>query len=177
MAISLLLFAALLRNLLTTEQSGSFVQNNFARDDGRANDLEMIHAAPGDLPKNGKKKMEKADSSLRSDSNQASAADLLCPNQQGGTATDLLPGAAHTITTPSSPTLAGDILRGADEIAAFLFGDRSDRRKVYNLVETGMLPHFRLGVSICARKSALLEWIKAQEMQQLPWRPKKWPLD
>lgn len=70
--------------------------------------------------------------------------------------------------TPSSatlpgPSLSGDLLHGADEIAAFLYGDAAQRRKVYNLVETGRLPHFRLGAMICARKSVLLAWIAEQE--------------
>lgn len=60
-------------------------------------------------------------------------------------------------------TLAGDILYGADGIAEFLYGDRKLRRKVYNLVETERLPHFRLGAVICARRSVLLGWIKSQE--------------
>ena len=46
--------------------------------------------------------------------------------------------------------LACDILYGADGIAEFLFGHRKHRRKVYNLVETTRLPHFRLGATICA---------------------------
>jgi hypothetical protein len=62
-----------------------------------------------------------------------------------------------------TPTLGDDILRGADDIAAFLYGDARHRRKVYNLVETDRLPHFRLGSTVCARKSVLLSWIKLQE--------------
>jgi excisionase family DNA binding protein len=65
----------------------------------------------------------------------------------------------HTIT----PAIGGDILRGAGEIAAFLYGNEMHRRKVYNLVETKRLPHFRLGSLVCARKSVLLAWVKAQE--------------
>lgn len=59
--------------------------------------------------------------------------------------------------------LADDILRGADKIAEFLFGDRAERRKVYHLAERSQLPVFRLGVVLCARKSVLLAWIAAQE--------------
>jgi hypothetical protein len=61
------------------------------------------------------------------------------------------------------PEFANDLLRGADEIAQFLFGDRKYRRKVYHLVATSNLPHFKLGAMICARKSVLLQWIKDQE--------------
>ena len=70
----------------------------------------------------------------------------------------------------SAPSIGGDILRGADDIAAFLYGDARHRRKVYNLVETKRVPHFRLGATICARKSALMAWIKAQEDGELKAR-------
>ena len=64
---------------------------------------------------------------------------------------------------PCTATLGDDILRGADDIAAFLYGERGHRRKVYNLIERNHLPHFRLGSTVCARKSVLLGWIKSQE--------------
>ena len=60
---------------------------------------------------------------------------------------------------------ARDLLRGADEIAAYLFGTESDRRKVYHLVATSKLPIFKLGSMICARRSVLMRWIEAQEGQ------------
>jgi hypothetical protein len=59
--------------------------------------------------------------------------------------------------------LANDLLRGADEIAKFLYGDSTQRRKVYHLAATSNLPVFKLGSMICARKSVLLKWIKDQE--------------
>jgi hypothetical protein len=59
-------------------------------------------------------------------------------------------------------SLADDILEGAEEIKAFLFGARGDRRRVYYLIERGGLPHFRLGGRIYARKSTLLNWIEQQ---------------
>ncbi len=71
----------------------------------------------------------------------------------------------------ASPTLAGDILHGADAVAEFLYGDRKSRRKVYHLVENANLPVFRLGVNICARKSVLLEWIGRQERRQVVVTP------
>lgn len=73
---------------------------------------------------------------------------------------------AHLNVARAVAPLAGDILHGADAIAAFLYGDKSHRRKVYNLVETARLPVFRLGVNICARKSVLLGWIEEQERRQ-----------
>jgi hypothetical protein len=60
-------------------------------------------------------------------------------------------------------SLAGDILYSAYGIAMFLYGDAKLRRKVYNLIETGRLPHFRLGATVCARKSVLVAWIAEQE--------------
>jgi hypothetical protein len=65
--------------------------------------------------------------------------------------------------TERDPEFAQDLLRGADEIAQFLYGDREQRRKVYHLVATSNLPVFKLGSMICARKSVLLRWIKDQE--------------
>lgn len=66
-------------------------------------------------------------------------------------------------TEEACPDLAGDILRGADQIAAFLFGNVKERRKVYHLAEKSNLPIFRLGAVICARKSTLWRWIEEQE--------------
>jgi hypothetical protein len=56
-----------------------------------------------------------------------------------------------------------DMLRGADEVAEFLYGSKAFRRKVYHLASTSNLPIFKLGSMICARKSVLLAWVKAQE--------------
>jgi hypothetical protein len=67
-------------------------------------------------------------------------------------------------TPPKIPNeLADDILRGADQIAEFIFGERGSRRKVYYLAECSRLPVFRLGSVLCARKSVLLRWISGQE--------------
>lgn len=59
--------------------------------------------------------------------------------------------------------LSHDILRGAEQIAAYLFGDAKLRRKIYHLAQTGNLPVFRLGSTLCARKSKLLHWIEEEE--------------
>lgn len=56
-----------------------------------------------------------------------------------------------------------DVLRGANEIAEFLFGSKAVRRKVYHLASTSNMPVFKLGSMICARKSVLLAWVEAQE--------------
>jgi hypothetical protein len=63
----------------------------------------------------------------------------------------------------NDPEFAKDMLRGAEEIAQFLYGDRESRRKVYHLVATSNLPVFKLGSMICARKSVLLKWVTEQE--------------
>lgn len=62
-----------------------------------------------------------------------------------------------------------DVLRGAAEIAEYLFGSREFqfRRKVYHLAATSNLPVFKIGSMICARKSVLLQWIKDQEDHRL----------
>jgi excisionase family DNA binding protein len=76
----------------------------------------------------------------------------------------LLKGAALLETPPTTPAqLASDILHGAGQIAHFLYGHEKHRRRVYRLVEAGRLPHFRLGTSVCSRKSVLYHWIKQQE--------------
>jgi hypothetical protein len=58
---------------------------------------------------------------------------------------------------------AKDLLRGADEIASFLYGDGKLRRKVYHLVATSNMPVFKLGSMIRARRSVLIKWIADQE--------------
>ena len=63
-----------------------------------------------------------------------------------------------------APSMGSDLLRGADQIADFMFGTPDERRKIYHLAETSKLPVFRLGALLCARKSTLLSWIEAQEI-------------
>jgi len=59
--------------------------------------------------------------------------------------------------------LSDDLLEGAAEIAAFMFGDKSKTGKVYHLARTSRLPFFRSGTRLCARKSTLLRSIEDQE--------------
>jgi len=68
-------------------------------------------------------------------------------------------------STGPPPDLSDDLLFGAASIAEFLFGADGDRRKVYTLLESGKnkLPFFRVGTTICARKSAILGSIAARE--------------
>lgn len=78
-----------------------------------------------------------------------------------------------SIATPAplpvaNSNLAEDLLRGADNIAEYLYGDAGQRRKVYHLAETSRLPIFRLGSVLCARRSVLIQWIAEQERRG--WR-------
>jgi hypothetical protein len=73
----------------------------------------------------------------------------------------------------SPTTLGNDILEGADNIAAFLFGSKDLRRKVYYLSERCKLPIFRFGSMLCARKSTLMEFIVGQEIEYLLGEPEE----
>lgn len=54
----------------------------------------------------------------------------------------------------------GDLLMGANAIAATL---GITRRQAYRLIYDGLLPTFKLGGTVSARKSSLLRWLEAQE--------------
>ncbi|HEY0832504.1 MAG TPA: Bro-N domain-containing protein [Azospirillum sp.] len=60
------------------------------------------------------------------------------------------------------PTLADDMLEGAEGIAAFM---GLSPRQIYH--QQKRLPLFRVGAIICARKSTLLRWIAEQESAAL----------
>jgi hypothetical protein len=66
----------------------------------------------------------------------------------------------------NDPEFAQDLLRGADEIANYLFGDRKLRRRVYHLGASTNVPLFKLGAMICARKSVLIGWVNEQESRR-----------
>jgi hypothetical protein len=66
-------------------------------------------------------------------------------------------------STGPPPDLSGDLLFGAAAIAEFLFGTEGERRKVYSLIDSGSIPVFRWGTTICARKSTILQSIAARE--------------
>jgi hypothetical protein len=70
---------------------------------------------------------------------------------------------SDTHLSASEAPLADDLLEGAAQIAAFLFGDAKQRRRVYWLAQNQSLPVFRIGQSICARPSTLRRWITEQE--------------
>jgi hypothetical protein len=64
-------------------------------------------------------------------------------------------------------TLSDDLLIGAGAIARFLYGTVSKRRAVYHLAEKGVLPGFKWGGVLVARKSTLLKFLAAREREAL----------
>ncbi len=68
---------------------------------------------------------------------------------------------------PNDDALADDILFGAAQIATFVFGDPQSRKRVYYYASptnpNERLPVFRLGATLCARRSTLREWITKME--------------
>ncbi|WP_159005708.1 helix-turn-helix domain-containing protein [Bradyrhizobium sp. S69] len=73
------------------------------------------------------------------------------------------PPPSSRLNKEASASLFGDILYGADEIAEFMRGKKKFRRSIYNLVRADRIPYFRIGNTICARRSVLLAWIAEQE--------------
>jgi hypothetical protein len=70
----------------------------------------------------------------------------------------------HSIRSDEAPqAIADDIIHGADAIAEHIYGHRRHRRKVYYLAECSRLPIFRLGSTLCLRKSEFRRWIACQE--------------
>jgi hypothetical protein len=60
--------------------------------------------------------------------------------------------------------LASDLIFGADKIATTL---GLTRRQIYHSAASGHLPTFRIGATICARRSTLLAWFDQQEKGHL----------
>ncbi|MGU3389032.1 DNA-binding protein [Methylobacterium sp. D53M] len=63
--------------------------------------------------------------------------------------------------------LSHDLMTGAEAISRFMFGDATDtnKRRVYHASDKLGLPTFRLGGTLCARRSTILTWITKQEQQ------------
>lgn len=63
--------------------------------------------------------------------------------------------------------LSDDLMTGAEAISKFMFGDATDtnKRRVYHASDKLGLPTFRLGGTLCARRSTILAWIAKQEQQ------------
>ncbi|MGX9990836.1 helix-turn-helix transcriptional regulator [Rhizobium sp. Z1P35] len=56
--------------------------------------------------------------------------------------------------------IEGDLLMGANAIARFL---GVTPRQVYRLTYGELVPHFKLGGTVAARKSTLSKWMAEQE--------------
>ena len=61
--------------------------------------------------------------------------------------------------------LADDLMTGAEAIAKFMFGEATDtnKRRVYHAADKLGLPTFRIGATLCARRTTILKWIAKQE--------------
>lgn len=66
---------------------------------------------------------------------------------------------------PDEEDLAGDVIRGAEEIALHIYGDRGQSRKIYHLHATSRIPFFKIGSLICLRRSVFRKWIEDQEQR------------
>jgi hypothetical protein len=80
------------------------------------------------------------------------------------------PGGARRTRAQRDASLERDLLRGAGEIGAFLFGKprgereaANNRQRAYKAISRGSIPTFRLGGMIHARRSAILRHIEEQE--------------
>ena len=69
-----------------------------------------------------------------------------------------------TDTTVTTAVGVPDLLYGAESIASFL---GVTRPTVYHLTETGKLPHFKIGKTVCARRSKILAALDQLEERQL----------
>lgn len=73
--------------------------------------------------------------------------------------------ARHTGANDTGLPLSDDLMTGAEAIAKFMFGDATDtnRRRVYHAADKLGLPTFRIGATLCARRTTILKWIAKQE--------------
>lgn len=62
--------------------------------------------------------------------------------------------------TAANDNSAGDLLMGANAIAAHL---GITPRQTYRLVYDGLIPTFKLGGTVAARRSSLMRWLAEQE--------------
>jgi hypothetical protein len=61
-------------------------------------------------------------------------------------------------------TVADDLLRGAKEIALFVYGDEEAARRIYVYKGEPSLPLFYMGRMLCSRKSSLRKWMDELEV-------------
>lgn len=62
--------------------------------------------------------------------------------------------------TPDNDNCAGDLLLGAPAIAKYL---GVTQRQVYRLVADKIVPSFKVGGTVAARRSSLSTWMKQAE--------------
>jgi hypothetical protein len=67
------------------------------------------------------------------------------------------------MATNEDQKFASDLLKGADEIAQFLFGSSKEKRRIYHLAAKGELPCFHIGSLLFARRSTLEAWVLQKE--------------
>ena len=71
--------------------------------------------------------------------------------------------AANTQAVEVFENRTGDLLMGADAIAGYL---GVTRRQVYRLVYDDIIPSFKLGGTVAARRSSLTKWMEQLEEGQ-----------
>lgn len=71
----------------------------------------------------------------------------------------------HSGANDTGLPLADDLMTGAEAIAKFMFGDATEtnKRRVYHAADKLGLPTFRIGATLCARRTTILKWIAKQE--------------
>lgn len=60
----------------------------------------------------------------------------------------------------NTPSIAADLIFGAQGIASTL---GLSRRQVYHAAAAGHIPVFRIGGTICARRTTLMKWFADKE--------------
>lgn len=74
------------------------------------------------------------------------------------------------IAEPNAIEFAEDLVRGASEIALLMYGDRTLRRRVYQLRATpsSNIPIVNMGSMLYIRKSKYFEWRETRDLRQVP---------
>jgi hypothetical protein len=143
-------------------QSPGFVQNNFQADADlwpAVSNSDIIVVRPR---AQNRRTMDQSGTSSYSPT-QRNVAPNPPPSHSGCRFAQLSESPAPSPEPTAVGSLAGDILYGAEAIAKFMYGSKDFRRSVYNLIENRRIPHFRIGASLCVRKSVLMAWIANQE--------------
>jgi predicted DNA-binding transcriptional regulator AlpA len=98
--------------------------------------------------------------SLRAHSRSSVLYRNLC-DPSTGKWSNAMPTADSNHTTPANDNApSGDLLIGADAIARFL---GASRRQTYRMIYDDLIPHFKVGGSVAARRSSLSRWMAEAE--------------